>query len=238
MKNLIITVQNQNSLELQSITKCRSITVYEGVIVTLPVCAQTGYIDVRTNATLTLPVCAQTGNIDVGENATLTLPVCAQTGNIDVRTNATLKAPFTDNLDAHSIDNTLFVCTYKRISKGVTMMKGYVITSVTKGIPNKKPCHVAQKDGFSAHGDTLKKAVEDLTFKVLSEKMKSEPLSMSDTVDVPRYRAITGACSTGVQMFRDAHGLKKDSYTVEELLPILEKNNAYGIQRFKQLIKN
>jgi len=89
MKNLIITVQNQNSLELQSITKCRSITVYEGVIVTLPVCAQTGYID-------------------VGENATL-------------------KAPFTDNLDAHSIDNTLFVCTYKRISKGVTMMNGHFL---------------------------------------------------------------------------------------------------------------
>ena len=97
---------------------------------------------------------------------------------------------------------------------------------------------VTDGDGNWSHGDTLKKAKEDLVFKVLSEKMKNEPLSMESIVDVPRYRAITGACSTGVQMFRDAHGLTKDRYTVKELLPILEKNNAYGIQRFKQLIQN
>jgi Leucine-rich repeat (LRR) protein len=97
---------------------------------------------------------------------------------------------------------------------------------------------VTDGDGTWSHGDTLKQAKEDLIFKALSEKMKNEPLSMISIVDVPRYRAITGACSTGVQMFRDQHGLTKDSYTVAELLPILEKNNAYGISRFKELVRN
>ena len=96
---------------------------------------------------------------------------------------------------------------------------------------------VTDGDGFWSHGDTLKRAKEDLVFKVLSEKMKNEPLKMTDTVDVPRYRSITGACSTGVQMFRERHGLTKDKYTVAELLPILERNNAYGISRFKELVR-
>jgi hypothetical protein len=30
--------------------------------------------------------------------------------------------------------------------------------------------------------------------------------------------------------------IKKDKITAEELLPILEKTNAYGFQRFKQLV--
>ena len=96
---------------------------------------------------------------------------------------------------------------------------------------------VTDGDGFWSHGDTLKQAKEDLVFKVLSEKMKNEPLKMTDSVDVPRYRAITGACSAGVQMFRDSHGLTKDEYTVAELLPILERNNAYGISRFKEIVR-
>ena len=96
---------------------------------------------------------------------------------------------------------------------------------------------IAQKDEYAAHGKDVKKAIEDLRFKIISEKLKNEPIKKDTIIDVKYYRLITGACEQGCNSFINANGLKKESYKASELLPILEKNNAYGLSKFKTLIK-
>lgn len=55
-------------------------------------------------------------------------------------------------------------------------------------------------------------------------------------ITVNYYRLLTGSCQSGVEAFRKAHGLTKEKYKAKDLLPILEKNQAYGLERFKKLV--
>ena len=60
------------------------------------------------------------------------------------------------------------------------------------------------------------------------------------------YRILTGACDAGVRQFMEQNKLPfkvVNNKTVEvkpiaakELLPILERNNAYGLNKFKELL--
>ncbi|MEC4049766.1 hypothetical protein OX284_010035 [Flavobacterium sp. SUN046] len=87
-----------------------------------------------------------------------------------------------------------------------------------------------------AHGDTLKKAKEDFEFKLISEKIKNEPINADTIIDVNYYRLVTGACELGCKDFIKQNNLTKDKYRADELLPLLEKTNAYGVEKFKSLI--
>jgi hypothetical protein len=51
------------------------------------------------------------------------------------------------------------------------------------------------------------------------------------------YRIITGACQLGCENWMQENGIKEESITAEELLPILEKTSAYGLNNFKRLIQ-
>jgi len=93
-----------------------------------------------------------------------------------------------------------------------------------------------KEETFFAHGDTLKKAKEDLEFKIISETIKNSPIKADTVIDMKYYRLITGACEIGVKNFIETHDLKA-SYKAKDLLPILEKSNAYGLSKFKSLIK-
>jgi hypothetical protein len=95
---------------------------------------------------------------------------------------------------------------------------------------------IVQKGKKTAHGNTIKKAIEDLEFKVISEKLKKAPIKDDTIIDIKYYRLITGACEQGVLSFISSNGLKKDKYKAKDLLPILEKANAYGLDKFKSLI--
>lgn len=97
-----------------------------------------------------------------------------------------------------------------------------------------------------SHGKYLKQANEDLQFKIISEKLKSEPIEEDSLLTVKHYRLITGACDTGVRDFMQRNGLEFEVINDEtkeinpikakDLLPLLIKNNAYGIDKFKSLI--
>lgn len=102
-------------------------------------------------------------------------------------------------------------------------------------------------DGVThAHGDTLKKAKEDFEFKIISEKLKKEPITKDTEFTVKYYRLLTGACDMGCRSFMDQNKIPFDvvnGNTVEKkpikapaLLKLLEKSNAYGLERFKSLL--
>ena len=90
---------------------------------------------------------------------------------------------------------------------------------------------------YFAHGENLKKAKEDLQFKIIAEKLKNDPILPNTIITVQYYRIITGACETGVKMWMQDNGIEKESYKASELLPLLEKTNAYGLERFKSLVQ-
>ena len=94
---------------------------------------------------------------------------------------------------------------------------------------------MAESGKFYAHGKSIKQAVEDLQFKLISEKLKNEPINKDTVIDIKYYRLVTGACEFGVKSFIKSNGLK-DSYKAFELLPILESKHAYGVEKFKSLL--
>ena len=96
---------------------------------------------------------------------------------------------------------------------------------------------VAQQDKYTAHGKTIKQAIQDLEFKKIAEKLKNEPIKADTVVTVQHYRLITGACQSGVEGWMRTNGIEKTEMGAKELLPLLEKTNAYGLSKFKELAK-
>jgi len=95
-----------------------------------------------------------------------------------------------------------------------------------------------------AHGETLQKAKEDFRFKLIAEKLKSEPILEDTIITIKHYRLLTGACELGVNSWMQSQFNEKERAIIiekgikaKELLPILVKSNAYGIDRFKKLVK-
>ncbi len=95
---------------------------------------------------------------------------------------------------------------------------------------------IVKKDDYYAHGEDLNKAVEDLKFKIVAEKLKNEPINKDTEITINHYRIITGACEFGVKSWMQQNGITQEKITASELLPILKKTNAYGLDRFKALI--
>ena len=94
------------------------------------------------------------------------------------------------------------------------------------------------EDKLSAHGKTLKKAMEDLTFKKLRNKDVSDIVSeikRTGKVNRMQYRAITGACQFGTEQFCKTHNIEElEEIKIEELRKILI--NDYGAEKFWELI--
>ena len=122
----------------------------------------------------------------------------------------------------------------------VSVKKEYTIYTTTNGF-------VAQKNKFTAHGNTIKKSIQDLEFKIISEKLKKEPIKEDTEFTIKYYRLITGACEAGCVSFMrenniefnfiDGEAVELDKIKAKDLLPMLEKSKAYGLEMFKSLIQ-
>lgn len=92
---------------------------------------------------------------------------------------------------------------------------------------------------LSAHGKTLKQAIEDLTFKKLQYTDVSEivrEIKRTGKVTRMQYRAITGACQFGTEQFCRQHKIEDlEEISLEELRKILTPDN-YGAKKFWKLI--
>ena len=248
-QDLVITAKNAG--EFQRITKCQRLQIESGVEFSAPLLATSGNIYLRENAKLDAPLLATSGNIDLSENAKLDAPLLATSGNIYLSENAKLVTRKTKKLNYKSVDNTFFVIEGEHSTKGIKILTGYVLVKFTDGKPEKKSCYVAEKGEFKAHGESVKKAITDLQFKIVSEKLKKDPIKPDTEFTVKYYRLITGACDSGVRNWMERNGIAFDvlnpgtdeEETIEkapmkakELLPILENTNAYGIEKFKSLV--
>ena len=101
-----------------------------------------------------------------------------------------------------------------------------------------KEMYIAKEGKLSAHGYTLREAVEDLTLKKLDNVNVEEIVSkIKETGKVTRsqYRAITGACSFGTNKFCEQHNIQElEEIELTELRKILIDD--YGSEKFWNLI--
>lgn len=94
------------------------------------------------------------------------------------------------------------------------------------------------ENDLSAHGKTLKEALEDLQFKkIKSEEVQAIVVEIRKTkkVNKAQYRAITGACQYGTNKFCEEHNITADEIELSELKKILI--NDYGAEKFWNLIE-
>ena len=98
--------------------------------------------------------------------------------------------------------------------------------------------YIATEGKLSAHGYTVREAVEDLTLKKLDNANTEEIVKkIRETGKVTRsqYRAITGACSFGTNKFCEEHNIQDlEEIELTELRKILV--NDYGAEKFWNLI--
>ena len=91
---------------------------------------------------------------------------------------------------------------------------------------------------MSAHGYTVREAVDDLTYKKLDNVNTDEivaEIKKTGKVTRSQYRAITGACSFGTNKFCEQHNIQDlEEISLEELRKILIDD--YGAERFWNLI--
>ena len=122
-----------------------------------------------------------------------------------------------------------------------------------KKLHSQKEFYLVTDGETHAHGETIKKAKEDFEFKIISEKLKNEPIKKDTKLTVKYYRLLTGACDTGVRSWMEQNKIPFDvvdgetilvdknknptSISAGEIIPILKETNAYGYEKIKSLIE-
>ena len=119
----------------------------------------------------------------------------------------------------------------EKVRDGITIIKGIDFEKYDE-------VYIAKEGDLSAHGYTLREAIDDLTFKKMKDiDVEDIVKEIKETGKVTRsqYRAITGACSFGTNQFCKQHGIEDlEEIEIEELRKILV--NDYGAKEFWNLI--
>lgn len=139
-----------------------------------------------------------------------------------------------DGFNFEIIDGICGVVISKKKIEDVVLFKCKT-TSFLNGKNNGKEFYVAECGGVSAHGETIKEALDEYKIKIslkgdLSE-YKEITLSCSKTVNdwATIYRAITGACKYGIKDFIERKKLN-DPMTLKEVLEATK--GEYGSNTF------
>ena len=112
-----------------------------------------------------------------------------------------------------------------------------------KKVHSQKEFYLITNGEFHAHGESLEKAKEDFRFKLIADKLKKDPIKEDTVITVQYYRIVTGACQFGVDSWmnstfneKEKASILKNGIKAKDLLPILKKKSAYGLDRFQSLI--
>ena len=116
--------------------------------------------------------------------------------------------------------------------EGITIIKALDLYDTDEEI------YIVKEKDLSAHGETLKEAMDDLVYKKTQneeiENIVSE-IKKTGKVNRAQYRAITGACQYGTNKFCKEHNIQDlEEISLEELRKILI--NDYGAEKFWNLI--
>ena len=120
--------------------------------------------------------------------------------------------------------------------ENITIIKAIDIDSLFND--KVRELYIAKEGKLTAHGYTVREAVEDLTLKKLDNVNIDEivaEIKKTGKVTRSQYRAITGACSYGTNKFCEEHNIQDlEEIELEELRKILIDD--YGAKKFWELI--
>ena len=134
-----------------------------------------------------------------------------------VEKNKWVEIDLTDNVFSYVLSN-------KKGVKKVKTEKGNILYVVQ------------DENGNSAHGETIKKAREDLIYKVVSRSDVAIPKKATVKEWIGIYRAVTGACSAGVKNFVDGKDIDfNTSFTAKEVAKMVQ--GQFGADKFVQKMK-
>ena len=227
-----------------------------------------GHVDVWENAKLSVPnLTSIGGGVSVGENAKLTGPnLTSIGGSVSVGENAKLSVPNLTSIggpvsvrwDSKLIRSKTEITYDRSMLERSFNASGYtfvdrILAKIVHTRGNVKKIIIAGQSEISylvsdgehhAHGKTLKQAQDDLRFKKIAEKLKTEPIKADTIITVMYYRTVTGSCETGVKQWIDAtfdeaqkSDILKNGIRADKLLPILKAKRAYGFERFQSLVE-
>ena len=141
----------------------------------------------------------------------------------------------------YAVDNYDDITTIRLSEKkrdNITIIKAVDMSSILND--KVEEIYIAKDGKLTAHGYTVREAVEDLTLKKLGNVNVDKIVAqIKETGKVTRsqYRAITGACSFGTNKFCEEHNIQDlEEIEVSELRKILI--NDYGADKFWSLIDN
>ena len=119
----------------------------------------------------------------------------------------------------------------EKVRDGITIVKGIDFNDYDE-------VYIAKEGELSAHGSTLREAIDDLTFKKMEDIDVDEivkEIKKTEKVTRSQYRAITGACQYGTNQFCKQHKIEElEEIKLEDLRKILV--NDYGAKEFWELI--
>ena len=132
---------------------------------------------------------------------------------------------------------TMLIDSNSKIIDGIKVTKAYYFKGGSlKDLPKS---YIASKDDYTAHGETVKEAIEDLNFKILSTNFNIKDIvskiKKSKIVSINDYRLLTGACRQGCKEFMKSNKFKGNEVSLEEVLKLTK--NEFGGSRFKELIE-
>ena len=144
-----------------------------------------------------------------------------------------------NNYIVYKIDHIPTIITHLRnnIAKGFIVNKDLTLT----------PCYVVKQNNLFAHGETLKKAMIDLSNKLFQSMNEEERVKEFWKIFKPQtkypamlffewHNKLTGSCEIGRRSFvKDKNvDLEKDKFTVEEFVEICK--DSYGGEIIKSLL--
>ena len=141
----------------------------------------------------------------------------------------------------YTVDNYDNITTIRLSEKkrdNITIIKAIDMSSILND--KVEEIYIAKDGKLTAHGYTVREAVEDLTLKKLGNVNVDEivaQIKKTGKVTRSQYRKITGACSFGTNKFCEEHNIQDlEEIEVSELRKILI--NDYGADKFWSLIDN
>lgn len=144
-----------------------------------------------------------------------------------------------NEFDIYSIDGvpTIITNIKNNFAKGAIVNKDFTLT----------PCYIVKGHNLFAHGETLKKALEDLQDKIFDELDVDERIKEFNKIFKPnqKYKGhefykwhtlLTGSCELGKKAFIKNNNINlDDEFTVKEFIDICK--NTYGGEIISRLIK-
>ncbi len=137
-----------------------------------------------------------------------------------------------------NVDGYTMLILSERVSGGITISH----TAYFRGgdLDKMKRSYVAAQGGYSAHGETIEKALRDLRFKQMEHDFDQDELVAEirerGTVHINDFRLITGACESGTREGMAAAGLDRDADELPLDAVLAAVHGSYGAQ-FKALFE-